>query len=157
MPLFEQVLDKYPDAVKIVFKHYPLTFHEQAMPAALASMAAAEQGKFWEYHDQLFINQNSLGSAKYVEIAQNLGLDIKKFSLDMMRPSLRQKIEGDITEAKRLGVTGTPTILRATSTPGAMLEQVTMINSAPASSANSTWLHKRFRIDGVNRSSCSKS
>jgi protein-disulfide isomerase len=110
MPLFEQVLDKYPDSVKIVFKHYPLTFHEQAMPAALASMAAAEQGKFWEYHDQLFINQNSLGSAKYVEIAQNLGLDIKKFSLDMMRPSLRQKIEEDIAEAKRVGVTGTPTI-----------------------------------------------
>ena len=110
MPLFEQVLDKYPDSVKIVFKHYPLTFHEQAMPAALASMAAADQGKFWEYHDQLFINQNSLGSAKYVEIAQNLGLDMKKFSLDMMRPSLRQKIEADVAEAKRVGVTGTPTI-----------------------------------------------
>jgi protein-disulfide isomerase len=110
MPIFEQLLDKYPDRVKIVFKHYPLSFHDQALPAALASMAAAEQGRFWEYHDELFINQNSLASEKYLEIAQKLGLDLKKFSLDMMRPSLRQKIEQDAAEAQKAGVTGTPTI-----------------------------------------------
>ena len=110
MPLFEQVLDKYPDSVKVVFKHYPLSFHNQALPAALASMAAAEQGKFWEYHDELFINQKSLAKEKYLEIAENLGLDLKKFSLDMMRPSLRQKIEQDVAEAQKAGVTGTPTI-----------------------------------------------
>ncbi len=110
MPLFEQVLDKYPDSVKVVFKHYPLSFHKQALPAALASMAAAEQGKFWEYHDELFINQKSLAQEKYLEIAENLGLDLKKFSLDMMRPSLRQKIEQDVAEAKKAGVTGTPAI-----------------------------------------------
>jgi protein-disulfide isomerase len=110
MPIFEQVLDKYPNSVKIVFKHLPLSIHEQALPAALASMAAAEQGKFWEYHDELFFNQASLGSEKYLEIAQKLGLDLKKFSLDMMRPSLRKKIEQDVAEAKKAGVTGTPTI-----------------------------------------------
>ena len=110
MPIFEQVLDKYPNSVKIVFKHLPLAIHEQALPAALASMAAAEQGKFWEYHDELFFNQASLSSEKYLEIAQKLGLDLKKFSLDMMRPSLRKKIEQDVAEAKKAGVTGTPTI-----------------------------------------------
>lgn len=110
MPLFEQVLDKYPDSVKVVFKHYPLSFHKQAHPAALASMAAAQQGKFWEYHDELFINQKSLAKEKYLEIAENLGLDLKKFTLDMMRPSLSQKIEQDVAEAKKAGVTGTPTI-----------------------------------------------
>lgn len=110
MPIFEQVLDKYPDTVKVVFKHYPLSFHKQALPAAQAAMAAGEQGKFWEFHDELFINQNSLSSEKYLEIAQSLGLDLKKFSLDMMRPSLRQKIELDIADAKKAGVTGTPTI-----------------------------------------------
>ena len=110
MPLFEQVLDKYPDSVKIVFKHYPLPFHKQALPAALASMAAWEQGKFWEYHDELFLQQNSLSSDKYLEIAQNMGLDLKIFSLDMMRPSIRKKIEQDISDAKKAGVTGTPTI-----------------------------------------------
>ncbi len=110
MPLFEQVLDKYHGSVKVVFKHYPLSFHKQALPAALASMAAAEQGKFWEYHDELFINQDSLSSEKYLEIARNLGLDLKKFSLDMMRPSIRQKVEQDVADGKKAGVTGTPTI-----------------------------------------------
>jgi protein-disulfide isomerase len=110
MPLFEQVLDKYPESVKIIFKHYPLPFHKQALPAALASMAAGEQGKFWEYHDELFLHQNSLSSDKYLEIAQNMGLDLKNFSLDMMRPSIRKKIEQDISDAKKAGVTGTPTI-----------------------------------------------
>jgi len=110
MPLFEQVLDKYPDSVKIVFKHYPLSFHKQALPAALAAMAAGEQGKFWEYHDELFLHQSSLSSQKYMEIAQNMDLDLKKFSLDRMRPSLRNKIEQDIADAQKAGLTGTPTI-----------------------------------------------
>lgn len=110
MPLFEQVLDKYPDTVKVVFKNYPLGFHKQAVPAALAALAAAEQGRFWAYHDELFLNQNSLSSEKYMEIARNMGLDQEKFSLDMMRPSLQQKIELDIADAKKAGVTGTPTI-----------------------------------------------
>ena len=110
MPLFEQVLDKYPESIKIIFKHYPLPFHKQALPAALASMAAGEQGRFWEYHDELFLHQNSLSSDKYLEIAQNMGLDLRKFSLDMMRPSIRKKIEQDISDAKKAGVTGTPTI-----------------------------------------------
>jgi len=110
MPLFEQVLEKYPDSVKVVYKHYPLSNHKQALPAALASVAAAEQGRFWEYHDELFLNQNSLSSEKYLEIAQNLGLDLKKFSLDMMRPSLRKKVEEDVEDAKKAGVPGTPAI-----------------------------------------------
>jgi protein-disulfide isomerase len=110
MPLFEQALDKYPDSVKIVYKHYPLSFHKQALQAALASLAAAEQGRFWEYHDELYLNQNSLSNEKYIEIAQNLGLDLKKFSLDIMRPSLRKKVEEDVEDAKKAEVTGTPAI-----------------------------------------------
>ena len=110
MPLFEQVLDKYPDSVKVVFKHYPLAFHKQALPAAFASMAAGEQGKFWEYHDELFLHQSSLSTEKYTEIAQNMGLDLKAFSLDMMRPSIRKKIEQDMSDARSAGVTGTPAI-----------------------------------------------
>jgi len=110
MPLVEQVLDKYPESVKVVFKNFPLDSHKQALPAALAALAAAEQGRFWEYHDELFLNQNSLSSERYIEIARSMGLDLEKFSLDIMRPSLRQKIELDIEDAKKLGVTGTPTI-----------------------------------------------
>jgi len=110
MPLIEQVLDKYPDDVKVVFKHYPLPFHQQAMPAALASMAAEKQGRFWEYHDALFQNQSRLSESTYMEIAKNLGLDLNQFSLDMMRPSIRNKIEEDISDAKKAGISGTPSI-----------------------------------------------
>ena len=110
MPLIEQVLDKYPDNVKIVFKHFPLPFHQQAMPAALASMAAEKQGRFWEYHDALFKNQDKLSESTYMEIAKNLGLDLKQFSLDMMRPSIRNKIDEDISDGKKAGISGTPSI-----------------------------------------------
>ena len=110
MPLFELVLDNYPDSVKIVYKHFPLPSHKEAFSAALASMAAAEQGRFWEYHDELFINQKSLSKEKYLEIARKLGLDMNKFTLDMMRPSLRQEIEQDIADGQKAGVAGTPTV-----------------------------------------------
>ena len=110
MPLFEQVLEKYPESVKVVFKHFPLSFHKQAGPAAMAAMAAGEQGRFWEYHDELFFKQNRLGNELYLEIARAMGLDLQKFSLDIMRPSLRQRVEQDIADGKKAGVTGTPTI-----------------------------------------------
>ena len=110
MPLIEQVLDTYPDSVKVVFKHYPLSFHKQALPAAIASMAAERQGRFWEYHDELFLHQSSLSTDTYMEIAQNMRLDLKQFSLDLMRPSIRKQIEVDAVDAKKAGVTGTPTI-----------------------------------------------
>jgi protein-disulfide isomerase len=110
MPLFEQALDSYPESVKVVFKHYPPSFHKKALPAALASMAAAEQGKFWEYHDELFLNQSSLSNQMYREIARDIGLDQEKFNKDFLRPSLRKKIELDLADGKKAGVTGTPTI-----------------------------------------------
>jgi len=110
MPLFEQVLDTYPESVKVVFKHYPLSFHKKALPAALASLAAAEQGKFWEYHDELFFNQSSLSNQKYREIARDIGLNQEKFNKDFLRPSLRKKVEQDLADGKKAGVTGTPTI-----------------------------------------------
>ena len=110
MPLFEQVLDSYPETVKVVFKHYPLSFHKKALPAALASLAAAEQGKFWEYHDELFFNQSSLSNQKYREIAKDIGLNQEKFNKDFLRPSLRKKVEQDLADGKKAGVTGTPTI-----------------------------------------------
>jgi protein-disulfide isomerase len=110
MPLFEQVLDAYPERVKVVFKNFPLSFHKQAVPAALASMAAAEQGKFWEYHDELFLEQNNLSKGKYIEIANEIGLDLEKFTKDLLRPSFRTKLEQDLADGKNAGVKGTPTI-----------------------------------------------
>ncbi|MBU3937589.1 MAG: thioredoxin domain-containing protein [Proteobacteria bacterium] len=108
--LFEEVLAKYPKDVKVVFKQFPLAMHKQAQGAALASLAAHRQGKFWQYHDLLFENQKSLSEAKYTELAKKLGLDMEKFSKDSKAPATQQDLERDMADAQQAGVRGTPTI-----------------------------------------------
>lgn len=80
-----------------------------ARPAALASMAANEQGKFWEYHDKLFA-ESKIFPASIDKIATELALDLDKFKGDMNSQRVREIIAGDVKEAGILGVTGTPTI-----------------------------------------------
>ena len=80
-----------------------------AGPAALASMAANEQGKFWEYHDMLFA-ESKIVPASIDKIASNLGLNLEQFKKDINSPQLQKIVAGDVQDAGRLGVTGTPTI-----------------------------------------------
>lgn len=108
--LFEEALAKYPKEVKVVFKQFPLAMHKQAQSAALASLAAHRQGKFWQYHDLLFENQKSLSEAKYLELAKKLGLDLERFSKDSKAPAGQQTLERDMADAQLAGVRGTPTI-----------------------------------------------
>lgn len=109
-PLFEEILTRYPEQVKVVFKQFPLSFHKKARPAAMAALAAHRQGKFWQYHDLLFENQKSLSEAKFIELASQLQLDMEKFNRDRKSGELKQDIESDIAEAKKAGVRGTPSI-----------------------------------------------
>ncbi|MFH1020321.1 MAG: thioredoxin domain-containing protein [Pseudomonadota bacterium] len=108
--LFDEVLAKHPKEVKVVFKHFPLAMHKLAQSAALASMAAHRQGKFWAYHDLLFENQKSLSEAKYTELAKKLGLDLDKFNKDYKAVVNQQALQRDMAEAQIIGVRGTPTI-----------------------------------------------
>lgn len=105
----DQVAQQYGDKVRIAFKHFPLDFHRQAKPAAIAALAAGEQGKFWEMHDKLFDNQRALGEEDIKKYAQELGLDMAKFEEAIKRPDLAAKVDADIKQGKELGVTGTPT------------------------------------------------
>ena len=109
MPLLEQVLEHNPDTVKIVLKNMPLNFHKLAAPAALAALAAANQGKFWEYHDELFATP-TLTDNSFDAIAAKLGLDIEQFKKDTVSPAVQQQLAKDLHDAKEAGVTGTPTI-----------------------------------------------
>ena len=86
MPLLEQVLEKYPNEVKMVYKNFPLRNHRFARPAAIAALAAERQGKFWEFHDLLFENYNRLSAEKIQEIARELNLDMDKFEQDQKDP-----------------------------------------------------------------------
>ena len=110
MPVLEQVLEKNPDKVKLVFKNFPLRNHKFAMEAATAALAAEKQGKFWEFHDLLFKDYNRLNEQKVEEIAQQLKLDMVKFERDRKDPQIRAMINRDLAEGNRAGVRGTPTV-----------------------------------------------
>jgi protein-disulfide isomerase len=103
-----QVAETYGDQVKVVFVHQPLAFHKDARLAAIASMAAARQGHFWKYHDQLFANQKALGKDELLKYAEGLGMDMAKFKADLDDPKLALKVEADQAAATALGATGTP-------------------------------------------------
>jgi protein-disulfide isomerase len=110
VPVLEQVLEKYPNQVKLVFKNFPLRNHKFAMEAAIAALAAKKQEKFWEFHDLLFKNYNRLNEQKVKEIAQQLNLDMEKFEKDRKDPQLMALITRDLTDGSQAGVRGTPTI-----------------------------------------------
>ena len=110
MPVLEQVLETYPDDVKIVFKNFPLRSHKFAVKASIAALAAESQGKFWEFHDLLFKNYNKLNDQKIREIALELGLDQTEFKKKMKDPKITAMIRQDVREGAQAGVRGTPTI-----------------------------------------------
>lgn len=94
--------------VKFVYKDFPLSFHPQAEPAAVAASCAGEQGKFWEYHDKIFDNQASLSSGSYTTWASELGLDASKFKECVDSGKYEAEIQEDIKEGSAAGVKGTP-------------------------------------------------
>jgi protein-disulfide isomerase len=106
--LVHQIIDAYPNDVQFVFKNYPLPFHQQAMPAAKAAVAAGKQGKFFEMHDKLFENQKALSPEKFVEFATELGLNVDQFKKDQDSPEVAAMITGEMKEAGDVGVRGTP-------------------------------------------------
>ena len=106
--LVHQILEAYPKDVRFVFKNYPLPFHQQAMPAAKAAIAAGKQGKFFEMHDKLFENFKALAADKYEVWAKEIGLDVDKFKKDMESPEVAAQVTGEMKEAGEVGVRGTP-------------------------------------------------
>lgn len=107
----KKFMAKHQERVTLVYKHLPLTeIHPEAMPAAKASWAAQEQGKFWEFHNILFKNQEKLGNAFYIETAKSLNLDIDKFNKDRNSDAANTAIQKDIQMADELGFDATPTM-----------------------------------------------
>ena len=109
-PLLQQVLEKYPNDVKLVIKHFPLQIHNYARKAAIAALAAGKQGKFWEAHEKLFANQNDLNDTKVEAIAGELGLDMEKFKKDLQDPAIASIIDRDMNDGLKANVQGTPSI-----------------------------------------------
>jgi protein-disulfide isomerase len=108
--VLEQVLEKYPKDVKVVFKNFPLQNHKYAMKAAVAALAADSQGKFWEFHDLLFENYNKLDDQKIQDIAVAVGLNLEEYEKMKKDPSIQGKVRRDLSDGRRAGVRGTPTV-----------------------------------------------
>jgi protein-disulfide isomerase len=106
---FPAIKQEFVDTGKVtfVFKHFPIATHEHAQSAAVAAYCAQEQGKFWEYHDVLFSNQENLDIASLERYAQGLGLERESF-LSCMNVSISAVLR-DRTLGEQAGVTGTPT------------------------------------------------
>ncbi|MCC6933162.1 MAG: thioredoxin domain-containing protein [Deltaproteobacteria bacterium] len=106
--VMEEILKAYPNDVKVAFMNYPLPFHDKAEGAAIAALAAHQQGKFWEMHDQLFANQQTLGDETYIKLAEQLKLDVAKFKADLKSEKLAKQVKDEAEIATKLGVQGTP-------------------------------------------------
>jgi protein-disulfide isomerase len=109
-PTLDEVQRTYGDKVRIVWKHQPLPFHPNALPAAEAAEAAREQGKFWQMHDRLFAAQRELSPDAYQRFAKELGLDLRRFQESVRSGKARARIEEDQKLASRIGAQATPTM-----------------------------------------------
>ncbi|MBI4256545.1 DsbA family protein [Candidatus Uhrbacteria bacterium] len=107
-PTMLQVMEEYTDSVRWVYRHFPLSFHPEATPAALAAECASEQGKFWEYADALFENQSSLGSEYYATLAADLGLNTTQWQDCFNTEKYNDVIEAQAQSGGAAGVSGTP-------------------------------------------------
>lgn len=109
-PVLDEVHRAYPRDVRIVFKNFPLRIHRFAVQAALAALAAEDQGQFWPFHDLLYEDFSNINPQRIEEIREELGLDAERFRARMNDPALKDLIRRDIEEGNAAGVRGTPTV-----------------------------------------------
>lgn len=106
-PIVQEVLKRYPDKVRLVFRHFPLPMHPNARPAAEAALCANEQGKFWEFHEKVF-GGTGLEEADLTGYASAAGLDAEKFNACVAEHRFKDKVDADAKAGSEAGVSGTP-------------------------------------------------
>ena len=111
LPALTALLKEFSGTLRLVFRHFPLEWeHPNAWLAALASEAAARQGRFWEMHDELYRNQLMLHRDALPAHAASIGLDIGRFAEDLDDPVVVHRVQRDIASGRRNLVRGTPTV-----------------------------------------------
>jgi len=106
----KDMLQIYPEEVKLVIKHYPNSDRRFSEKATAAARAAQAQGKFWEFHRALFEKQASLNDDTIQAIAIQLALDLTKFNQDLNSQEIKAMVDRDLSEGRQLGIKGTPTV-----------------------------------------------
>jgi protein-disulfide isomerase len=104
-----RLLVEFPGSVRIVYKDFPLRSHDRALPAALAARCAGAQGRYWEYHDLLFVAQPDFSRDELVGYAKRLGLDVPSFATCLDGERFRDAVRADQREGRDAGVQYTPT------------------------------------------------
>ncbi len=106
-----QIAEEWPGDVRVEFRQLALDMHRNARNAAVASLAAHRQGKFWEMHDLLFAHQDALDEASLADYAAQVGCDPAQYAKDYADPALRQRVADEIALAGRVGARATPAFL----------------------------------------------
>jgi len=110
-PTLKKVLTEYADKVRFVVRDFPLVaVHANAFQSAIAAGAANAQGKFFEYTEILYKNQNALDTASLKKYAADLNLNLKQFEADLTNQKIADEIRKDMEDGKRYGLSGTPTV-----------------------------------------------
>jgi protein-disulfide isomerase len=104
-----QVLAEFPGKVRLVVKDFPLGSHPGALPAAEAARCAGEHGRFWEYHDLLFVAQPDFSKADLLRYAGHLDVPAEPFAACLESARYRDAVKADQEEGRAVGVHGTPT------------------------------------------------
>lgn len=108
-PVLKEILNAYPDQVKLIWKDLPIPdLYPQAELAHLAARCAADQGKFWEYHDLLWQNQNDFSLENLKAIGQSLKLNTDQLTTCINSKKFQDLIDNDVNEAADLVISGTP-------------------------------------------------
>jgi NhaA family Na+:H+ antiporter len=109
--VFERLRNVLGERLVYAFRHFPNErAHPGAVLASLGAEAAGRQGRFWEMYDALYARQPPLDRPVLLEIAASLGLDLERFERDLDDPALRERVDEDLADGRRNGVTATPTI-----------------------------------------------
>src|SRR4051794_8402845 len=107
-PTVEQVMKTYGNKIRLVYRHYPLPNHPDARPAAEAAACAEQQGRFWEYHKELFANSSRLSNEDLKSYAPRAGLDPSRFAECLDGHRMKARVDGDVQDGETAGVSGTP-------------------------------------------------
>lgn len=106
--VLRQLLTKYPNELRLVYRDFPMPGHENATNAALAAECADEQGLFWEMHDLLFANPTAHDADSLERYAQQIGISVSDFRVCMSSQRYADEIERDVADGRSYGVHGTP-------------------------------------------------
>jgi len=111
-PTMQKIIKEFGNEVAWIYRHYPLSFHQNAQIASEASECASEQGKFWEYADVLFVKGNGDGTGltppELEGYARNLGLNSSQFETCLASHKYASRVNADFASGGAAGVEGTP-------------------------------------------------